>query len=625
MKKQLDIKKLLILNLPYLLMGLFATNFGEAWRMAQGADASAKMLSFFSTLPVALASWWPSLHPLDLLVGLCCGAGLRLAVYLKSKNAKKYRHGMEYGSARWGTHEDIAPYVDPVFQNNVILTKTESLTMNSRPKDPKTARNKNVLVIGGSGSGKTRFWLKPNLMQMHSSYVVTDPKGTILVECGKMLQRGTPKMRPKRGKDHQPVKDRHGNPVYETVKDKNGKVVYEPYRIKVLNTINFKKSMHYNPFAYLHSEKDILKLVTTLIANTKGEGKAGDDFWVKAETLLYCALIGYIHYEAPVEEQNFATLIEFINAMEVREDDEEFKNPVDLMFDALEAEKPNHFAVRQYKKYKLAAGKTAKSILISCGARLAVFDIAELREVTAYDELELDTLGDRKTALFLIMSDTDDSFNFLISMCYTQLFNLLCEKADDVYGGRLPVHVRCLIDECANIGQIPKLEKLVATIRSREISACLVLQAQSQLKAIYKDNADTIIGNMDTSIFLGGKEPTTLKELAAVLGKETIDTYNTGESRGRETSHSLNYQKLGKELMSQDELAVMDGGKCILQLRGVRPFLSDKYDITKHPNFKYTADADDKNAFDIEAFLSARLKLKPNEVCDVYEVDTKGA
>ena len=625
MKKQLDIKKLLILNLPYILMGLFATNFGEAWRMAQGADASQKALSLISVLPVALASWWPSLHPLDLLVGICCGGGLRLAVYLKSKNAKKYRHGMEYGSARWGTHEDIAPYVDPVFQNNVILTKTESLTMNSRPKDPKTARNKNVLVIGGSGSGKTRFWLKPNLMQMHSSYVVTDPKGTILVECGKMLQRGTPKMRPKLGKDHQPIRDRHGNPVYETVKDKNGKVVYEPYRIKVLNTINFKKSMHYNPFAYLHSEKDILKLVTTLIANTKGEGKAGDDFWVKAETLLYCALIGYIHYEAPVEEQNFATLIEFINAMEVREDDEEFKNPVDLMFDALEAEKPNHFAVRQYKKYKLAAGKTAKSILISCGARLAVFDIAELREVTSYDELELDTLGDRKTALFLIMSDTDDSFNFLISMCYTQLFNLLCEKADDVYGGRLPVHVRCLIDECANIGQIPKLEKLVATIRSREISACLVLQAQSQLKAIYKDNADTIIGNMDTSIFLGGKEPTTLKELAAVLGKETIDTYNTGESRGRETSHSLNYQKLGKELMSQDELAVMDGGKCILQLRGVRPFLSDKYDITKHPNFKYTADASDKNAFDIEAFLSTRLKLKPSEVCDVYEVDTQGA
>ena len=608
MKKQLNIKKLLLLNMPYILMGLFSTNFGEAWRMAVGADASAKMLSFFSTLPVALASWWPSLHPLDLLVGLCCGGGLRLAVYLKSKNAKKYRHGMEYGSARWGTHEDIAPYIDPVFQNNVILTKTESLTMNSRPKDPKTARNKNVLVIGGSGSGKTRFWLKPNLMQMHSSYVVTDPKGTILVECGKMLQRGAPKL----GKDGKPVKD------------KNGKIVYEPYQIKVLNTINFKKSMHYNPFAYIHSEKDILKLVTTLIANTKGEGKAGDDFWVKAETLLYCALIGYIHYEAPVEEQNFSTLIEMINSMEVREDDEEFKNAVDLMFDELKEREPNHFAVRQYAKYKLAAGKTAKSILVSCGARLAVFDIAELREVTSYDELELDTLGDRRTALFLIMSDTDDSFNFLISMCYTQLFNLLCEKADDVYGGRLPVHVRCLIDECANIGQIPKLEKLVATIRSREISACLVLQAQSQLKAIYKDNADTIIGNMDSSIFLGGKEPTTLKELEAVLGKETIDTYNTGESRGRETSHSLNYQKLGKELMSQDELAVMDGGKCILQLRGVRPFLSDKYDITKHPNYKYTADADPKNAFDIEKFLSTRLKLKPDEVCDVYEVDVSG-
>ena len=606
--KQVNIKKLVLLNLPYIFMGLFATNLGEAWRLAQGADASAKMLSFFSTLPVALGSFWPSLHPMDLVVGICCGAALRLAVYLKGKNAKKFRKNMEYGSARWGTHEDIAPYVDPVFQNNVILTQTERLTMNSRPKDPKTARNKNVLVIGGSGSGKTRFWLKPNLMQMHSSYVVTDPKGTILVECGKMLQRGAPKL----GKDG------------KSVKDKNGKVIYEPYRIKVLNTINFKKSMHYNPFAYIHSEKDILKLVTTLIANTKGEGKAGDDFWVKAETLLYCALIGYIHYEAPVEEQNFSTLIEFINAMEVREDDEEYKNPVDLMFDALEAEKPNHFAVRQYKKYKLAAGKTAKSILISCGARLAVFDIAELREVTAYDELELDTLGDRKTALFLIMSDTDDSFNFLISMCYTQLFNLLCEKADDVYGGRLPVHVRCLIDEAANIGQIPRLEKLVATIRSREISACLVLQAQSQLKAIYKDNADTIIGNMDTSIFLGGKEPTTLKELAAVLGKETIDTYNTGESRGRETSHSLNYQKLGKELMSQDELAVMDGGKCILQLRGVRPFLSDKYDITKHPNYPYTADADPKNAFDIEAFLSTRLKLKPNEVYDVYEVDAEG-
>ena len=603
--KQVNVKKLVLLNLPYFLLGLFATNLGEAWRLATGADASAKMLSFFSTLPVALGSWWPSLHPLDLLVGLCCGAGLRLAVYLKGKNAKKYRHNVEYGSARWGTHEDIAPYIDPVFQNNVILTQTERLTMSSRPKNPKYARNKNVLVIGGSGSGKTRFWLKPNLMQMHSSYVVTDPKGTILVECGKMLQRGAPKL----GKDGKPVKDKHG------------KIVYEPYQIKVLNTINFKKSMHYNPFSYIHSEKDILKLVTTLIANTKGEGKAGDDFWVKAETLLYCALIGYIHYEAPVEEQNFSTLIEMINSMEVREDDEEFKNAVDLMFDELKEREPNHFAVRQYAKYKLAAGKTAKSILVSCGARLAVFDIAELREVTSYDELELDTLGDRRTALFLIMSDTDDSFNFLISMCYTQLFNLLCEKADDVYGGRLPVHVRCLIDECANIGQIPKLEKLVATIRSREISACLVLQAQSQLKAIYKDNADTIIGNMDTSIFLGGKEPTTLKELAAVLGKETIDTYNTGESRGRETSHSLNYQKLGKALMSQDELAVMDGGKCILQLRGVRPFLSDKYDITQHPNYKYTADADPKNAFDIEGYLKARLKLKPNQVCDVYEID----
>ena len=603
--KQLNVKKLVLLNLPYFLLGLFATNLGEAWRLATGADASAKMLSFFSTLPVALASWWPSLHPLDFLVGLCCGAGLRLAVYLKGKNAKKYRHNVEYGSARWGTHEDIAPYIDPVFQNNVILTQTERLTMSSRPKNPKYARNKNVLVIGGSGSGKTRFWLKPNLMQMHSSYVVTDPKGTILVECGKMLQRGAPKL----GKDGKPVKDKHG------------KIVYEPYQIKVLNTINFKKSMHYNPFSYIHSEKDILKLVTTLIANTKGEGKAGDDFWVKAETLLYCALIGYIHYEAPVEEQNFSTLIEMINSMEVREDDEEFKNAVDLMFDELKEREPNHFAVRQYVKYKLAAGKTAKSILVSCGARLAVFDIAELREVTSYDELELDTLGDRRTALFLIMSDTDDSFNFLISMCYTQLFNLLCEKADDVYGGRLPVHVRCLIDECANIGQIPKLEKLVATIRSREISACLVLQAQSQLKAIYKDNADTIIGNMDSSIFLGGKEPTTLKELEAVLGKETIDTYNTGESRGRETSHSLNYQKLGKALMSQDELAVMDGGKCILQLRGVRPFLSDKYDITQHPNYKYTADADPKNAFDIEGYLKVRLKLKPNQVCDVYEID----
>ena len=603
--KQLNVKKLVLLNLPLFSAGPVCHQPGRSlaagcWGGCLGQNAL--VLFHPAGGPGKLVA---SLHPLDLAVGLCCGAGLRLAVYLHGKNAKKYRHNVEYGSARWGTHEDIAPYIDPVFQNNVILTQTERLTMSSRPKNPKYARNKNVLVIGGSGSGKTRFWLKPNLMQMHSSYVVTDPKGTILVECGKMLQRGAPKL----GKDGKPVKD------------KNGKIVYEPYQIKVLNTINFKKSMHYNPFSYIHSEKDILKLVTTLIANTKGEGKAGDDFWVKAETLLYCALIGYIHYEAPVEEQNFSTLIEMINSMEVREDDEEFKNAVDLMFDELKERDPNHFAVRQYAKYKLAAGKTAKSILVSCGARLAVFDIAELREVTSYDELELDTLGDRRTALFLIMSDTDDSFNFLISMCYTQLFNLLCEKADDVYGGRLPVHVRCLIDECANIGQIPKLEKLVATIRSREISACLVLQAQSQLKAIYKDNADTIIGNMDSSIFLGGKEPTTLKELEAVLGKETIDTYNTGESRGRETSHSLNYQKLGKALMSQDELAVMDGGKCILQLRGVRPFLSDKYDITQHPNYKYTADADPKNAFDIEGYLKARLKLKPNQVCDVYEID----
>ena len=592
--RQVNLKKYVLPNLPYLFVGLYATKLGQAWRLSSGTEFADKVLHLMDGFAAAFQSAAPSFHPSDLLVGLCCGAALRLAVYLKGKNAKKYRHGTEYGSARWGTAKDIQPFVDPVFENNAILTQTEQITMNNRPKDPKTARNKNFLIIGGSGSGKTRFWLKPNLMQCDSetypcSFVVTDPKGSIVVECGKMLRR-------------------------------------KGYRIKIMNTINFKKSHHYNPFSYIHSEKDILKLVNCLIVNTKGEGgKSGDDFWLKAETLLYTALIGYIHYEAPEEEQNFSTLLEMINAMEVREDDEEFKNAVDLMFDELKERDPGHFAVRQYAKYKLAAGKTAKSILISCGARLAVFDIAELREVTAYDELELDTLGDRKTALFLIMSDTDDSFNFLISMCYTQLFNLLCEKADDVYGGRLPVHVRCLIDECANIGQIPKLEKLVATIRSREISACLVLQAQSQLKAIYKDNADTIIGNMDTSIFLGGKEPTTLKELAAVLGKETIDTYNTGESRGRETSHSLNYQKLGKELMSQDELAVMDGGKCILQLRGVRPFLSDKYDITKHPNFQYTADADDKNAFDIEAFLSARLKLKPNEVCDVYEVDTEGA
>ena len=604
MKKTLDIKKLVLLNMPYILMGLFATNFGEAWRMAQGADASEKFLSLVAVLPEALQSFWPSLHPLDLLVGLCCGAGLRLAVYLKSKNAKKYRHGLEYGSARWGTREDIAPYVDPVFQNNVILTKTESLTMNSRPKDPKTARNKNVLVIGGSGSGKTRFWLKPNLMQMHSSYVVTDPKGTILVECGKMLQRGAPKL----GKDGKPMKDKHG------------KVIYEPYRIKVLNTINFKKSMHYNPFSYIHSEKDILKLVTTLIANTKGEGKAGDDFWVKAETLLYCALIGYIHYEAPVEEQNFSTLIEFINAMEVREDDEEFKNPVDLMFDALEAEKPNHFAVRQYKKYKLAAGKTAKSILISCASRLAPFDIKEVREITMYDELDLDMLGDERTALFLIMSDTDGTFAFLISLIYSILFNRLCERADDVYGGRLPIHVRCLIDEAANIGQIPNLERLMATIRSREISACLVLQAQSQLKALYKDNMDTIIGNCDASLFLGGKEETTLKSWNSLLGKETIDLYNTSVTKGNQESHGQNFQKLGKDLMSVDELAVMDGGKCLLQIRGVRPFLSRKYDITKHPNYKLLSDFNEKNAFNIEKFLSTRMPMRPGERYRNYEV-----
>ena len=524
-------KKQVILHLPYVLFLLVFAKLGEAVRLAPGADASQKLLGLSEGFALAFQSMWPG-AAMDWLIGLCGAAIMRLAVYLRGKDAKKYRKNVEYGSARWGNKTDIAPFMDPKPENNIILTQSEGLMLNGRPKNPANARNKNVLVVGGSGSGKTRFFIKPNLMQMHSSYVVTDPKGTVLVECGKMLQRGTPKL------------DKDGNPV----RNEKGKIIYEPYKIRVFNTINFQKSMHFNPFAYIHSEKDILKIVTTLIANTKGEGKAGDDFWVKAETLLYCALIGYIHYEAPVEEQNFSTLIEFINAMEVREDDEEFKNPVDLMFDALEAEKPNHFAVRQYKKYKLAAGKTAKSILISCGARLAVFDIAELREVTAYDELELDTLGDRKTALFLIMSDTDDSFNFLISMCYTQLFNLLCEKADDVYGGRLPVHVRCLIDEAANIGQIPRLEKLVATIRSREISACLVLQAQSQLKAIYKDNADTIIGNMDTSIFLGGKEPTTLKELAAVLGNETIDTYNTGESRGRETSHSLNYQKLGKDM-----------------------------------------------------------------------------
>ncbi len=579
-----EIKRLVVLNIPYVILGLLATNLGEAWRLAAGMDISEKILALFGTIPVAFGNPLPSMYPVDLCVGLVCGAVLRTAVYLRGKNAKKYRHNVEYGSARWGTAKDIEPFMAPKFEDNVILTKTERLMMSNRPKNPKYARNKNVLVVGGSGSGKTAFWLKPNLLQMHSSYVVTDPKGSIAVECGNVLL-------------------------------KNG------YRIKIMNTINFKKSMYYNPFAYIHSEKDILKLVTTLIANTKGEGKAGDEFWTKAETLLYCALIGYLHYEAPEEEQNFATLIEFINAMEVREDDEDFQNPVDLMMEELEKKNPNHFAVRQYKKYRLAAGKTAKSILVSCGARLAPFDIQELREITAYDELELDTLGDQKTALFLIMSDTDSTFNFLISMIYTQLFNLLCEKADDVYGGRLPVHVRCLIDECANIGQIPNLEKLVATIRSREISACLVLQAQSQLKAIYKDNADTIIGNMDSRIFLGGSEPTTLKELNQSLGKETIDTYNTGESRGRETSHSLNYQKLGKDLATVDELAVLDGSKCILQLRGVRPFLSDKYDLTQHPNYKLTSDYDPKNAFDIEKFLNHRLKLKADDVYDVVNVD----
>ena len=585
MKKTLDIKKLILLNMPYILMGLFATNFGEAWRMAQGADASEKFLSLVAVLPGALQSFWPSLHPLDLLVGLCCGGSLRLAVYLKSKNAKKYRHGLEYGSARWGTREDIAPYVDPVFQNNVILTKTESLTMNSRPKDPKTARNKNVLVIGGSGSGKTRFWLKPNLMQMHSSYVVTDPKGTVLVECGKMLEKGG-------------------------------------YVIKSLNTINFKKSMHYNPFAYIRSEKDILKLVNTIIVNTKGDGdKSGEDFWVKAEKLYYTALIGYIWYEAPDHEKNFTTLLEMINASEAREDDETFKNPVDVMFDELEARDPDHFAVKQYRKYKLAAGKTAKSILISCGARLAPFDIAELRELMSYDEMELDTIGDRKTALFVIISDTDDTFNFVVAIMYSQLFNLLCDKADDVYNGRLPVHVRCLLDEFANIGQIPQFEKLIATIRSREISASIILQSQSQLKAIYKDAAEIILDNADSTLFLGGRGKNA-KDISENLGRETIDSFNTSENRGTQVSHGLNYQKLGKELMTQDEIAVMDGGKCILQLRGVRPFFSDKYDITQHPNYKYLSDFDKKNAFDVERYMSTRPAIvKPDEPFDIYEID----
>ncbi len=582
MKKPLNIKKFLLPNIPYVFIALFATKLGQAARLSPGADFSGKALHLMEGFAAAFQSALPSFHPIDLCVGVAAALLIRLAVYVKGKNAKKFRKNLEYGSARWGRPEDIAPYVDPKFENNVILTQTERLMMSNRPKDPKTARNKNVLVVGGSGSGKTRFFIKPNLMQLHSSYVVTDPKGSIAVECGKLMLR-------------------------------NG------YKVKIFNSINFKKSHHYNPFAYIHSEKDILKLVTTLIANTKGDGKSGDDFWQKAETLLYTALIGYIHYEAPEEEQNFATLIEFINAMEVREDDETFENNVDLAFKELAQREPNHFAVRQYKKYKLAAGKTAKSINISCGARLAPFDIQELREITMYDELELDTLGDRKTALFLIMSDTDSTFNFLISMIYSQLFNLLCEKADDVYGGRLPVHVRCLIDECANIGQIPNLEKLMATIRSREISACLVLQAQSQLKALYKDNADTIIGNCDSSIFLGGKEPGTLKELNQALGKETIDTFNTGESRGREVSHSLNYQKLGKDLATIDELAVLDGCKCILQLRGVRPFLSDKYDITRHPNYKYLSDANPRNAFDIEKYLSTRLVPKADEVYEVFD------
>lgn len=582
--KNINLKKIIVPNIPYVVIGIMATKIGQAIRLAPGTDFQGKALHIMEGLTYAFEDIIPSFHIFDIIVGVTIAAGIRLAVYVKSKNAKKYRKNEEYGSARWGTHDDIAPFQDPVFQNNVILTQTESLMMSNRPKEPKNARNKNVLIVGGSGSGKTRFWIKPNLMQCHSSYVVTDPKGTVAIECGKMLEK-------------------------------------EGYKIKIFNTINFKKSFHYNPFSYIHSEKDILKLVTTLIANTKGEGKAGDDFWVKAETLLYCALIGYLWYEGLEEEKNFATLISMINAMEVREDDESFKNPVDYLFDELEAKDPEHFAVRQYKKYKLAAGKTAKSVLISCAARLAPFDIAEVREITMYDELELDMTGDRKTALFLIMSDTDATFNFLISMIYTQLFNLLCEKADDVYGGRLPIHVRCLIDEAANIGQIPNLEKLMATIRSREISACLVLQAQSQLKALYKDNADTIIGNCDSRIFLGGSEPTTLKELSTALGKETIDTFNTGESRGRETSHSLNYQKLGKELASVDELAVLDGSKCILQLRGVRPFMSNKYDITKHPKYKQLSDYDKKNEFDIEKFVSTKLKTKPDDVYEVYEID----
>lgn len=597
------LKKQVILHLPYLLFLLVFAKLGEAVRLAPGADASQKLLGIADGFTLAFQSMWPG-AALDWLVGLCGAVIVRLAVYFKGKDAKKYRKNVEYGSARWGNKTDIAPFMDPKPENNIILTQTEGLMMSGRPKNPAHARNKNVLVVGGSGSGKTRFFIKPNLMQLHSSYVVTDPKGTVLIEVGKLLSRGTPKL------------DKDGKPV----KGKDGKTVYEPYKIKVFNTINFSKSMHYNPFAYIHNEKDILKLVTVLIANTKGEGKSGDDFWVKAETLLYTALIGYIYYEAPTNEQNFSTLVEMINAMEVREDDESFKNAVDLLFDALEQKDPDHFALRQYKKYKLAAGKTAKSILISCGARLAPFDIKEVREITMYDELELDLVGDRKTALFFIISDTDATFNFLVSMAYTQLFNLLCERADDKYGGRLPVHVRCLIDEAANIGQIPNLEKLMATIRSREISACLVLQAQSQLKALYKDNMDTIIGNCDASLFLGGKEETTLKSWNSLLGKETIDMYNTNVTKGTQESHGQNFQKLGKDLMSVDELAVMDGGKCLLQIRGVRPFLSRKYDITRHPNYKYLSDYAPKNAFDIEKFLSTRLPVRPGELYRNYEV-----
>ena len=597
------LKKLVILHLPYLLFLLVFAKLGQAVRLAPGADASQKLLGLSEGFTYAFQSMWPGAG-IDWLIGLCGAAIVRLAVYLKGKDAKKYRKNVEYGSARWGSKTDIAPFMDPKPENNIILTQTEGLMMSGRPKNPANARNKNVLVVGGSGSGKTRFFIKPNLMQMHSSYVVTDPKSTVLIEVGKLLSRGTPKL------------DKDGKPV----RGKNGKIVYEPYKIKVFNTINFSKSMHYNPFAYIHNEKDILKLVTVLIANTKGEGKSGDDFWVKAETLLYTALIGYIYYEAPSNEQNFSTLVEMINAMEVREDDETFKNAVDLLFDALEQKDPDHFALRQYKKYKLAAGKTAKSILISCGARLAPFDIKEVREITMYDELELDLVGDRKTALFFIISDTDATFNFLVSMAYTQLFNLLCERADDKFGGRLPVHVRCLIDEAANIGQIPNLEKLMATIRSREISACLVLQAQSQLKALYKDNMDTIIGNCDSSLFLGGKEETTLKSWNSLLGKETIDMYNTSVTKGTQESHGQNFQKLGKDLMSVDELAVMDGCKCLLQIRGVRPFLSRKYDITKHPNYKYLSDFDEKNVFDIEKYLSTRLPVRPGELYPNYEI-----